>query len=218
MRSKVVFLILISVFIGSSLFFVFFGKMWTDENWYYAGSVMVAKGFHPFFAFFSHHNPLYFYIYSVPQYLFGPSLLAARLTSLVFSLGIFIFVYLTSKKLGGDFAAILSSACLTLNLFATRHFIYSSYHTLESLFMVLFFFFLVSDIKEKFKYFFCTILLLLTYATRYVVDISLVFIILFFIYMYLVRRTISVSLRLQLAMCIGAFVLLIVPYIAIFDQ
>ena len=92
MKSKLLITAISAVFIGLSLFFVYYGKIWTDEYWYYSGSVFVSQGKNLHYDFFSHHNPIYFFLYAIPQYSFGPSLLAGRLTSCILTLFIFLAI------------------------------------------------------------------------------------------------------------------------------
>ena len=211
-------LILFNLYLCSGLYFVFFGKFWTDENWYYSSSVMTSNGLQPHLDFFAHHNPVFYYVYSIPQYIFGPSFIAGRLTSLFFILCSFILVYIIARRLSGIFAAFLAGAFLTLNFFSTSYFVTVSYHPLESLFMVLFFFFLTCGIKEKYKYSLCTITLLLAVGTRYLTDISVVFLLLFFIFLYLKKKEVSFSLRTQILIACCAFILFIMPYINILER
>lgn len=219
MRDKIFFTILFLIFLASSLFFVFFGKIWTDENWYFSGSVMVSQGLHPFFDFFSHHNPLFVYIYSLPQYLFGPSFVVGRLTSFFFTILIFFLVYIILKRLASSFGVLLGLSLLTFNFFSTKWFVNISYHPLESSFILFFFFFLTSSIKDRYRYSLCTISLILYFGTRYLFDLTtIVFLTIFFVYLFFEKKCKFSVLITQILIALVSILLFIVSYSSIFKK
>jgi 4-amino-4-deoxy-L-arabinose transferase-like glycosyltransferase len=218
MKSKLLMTIITLVFTGLSFFFVFYGKIWTDEYWYYCGSVLVSQGKNLHFDFFSHHNPIYFVLYAIPQFFFGPSLLIGRLTSFVLTLLIFLVIVNTAYKLSGQKAALIAIACFATNHFALRYFVTCTYHALESLLIVLFFFSITILKKAKFRCTFGTIFLSLIIGTRYIIDISLVFLFLYFIYLYLSKNCSNKLFMCQVivaAILIGSFIF---PYIPVFEK
>ena len=107
-REKPVFWLFFALYFLLGLAFVFLGKFWADENWYFVGSWLVASGELPYRDFFIHHNPLVFYTYALPQYFFGPSLIVGRLTSLLLMMLIFVLVWRLAKKLGGRTATLIA--------------------------------------------------------------------------------------------------------------
>jgi len=111
-RERPVFWLLLALYslLGST--FVFLGIVWRDEGWYFGGSWLVANGQLPYQDFFFHHNPVFLYIYAVPQYFFGPSIIVGRLTSLVIMMLIFVLVWRLSRRLGGKTAALITAGLM----------------------------------------------------------------------------------------------------------
>ena len=120
---------------ASGLLFVFLGDFWTDENWYYAGSWLVAHGSLPYLDFFTHHNPLVFYLYGLVQKAAGPSLLVGRVESWTFWTAAVLLLVRLAWKLGGRGAAVLFLLLVLTNPFATRFFTTFSWRPLEALLM-----------------------------------------------------------------------------------
>lgn len=94
-----------------------------DEGGYaYGGWLVWAQGWLPYRDFFTRVPPLSYYIYGIPQVIFGPSLLVARLTSAALaglSLGLAAVV---ARRLAGAWAAVA-----TVWLFAVSA-VVMSYH------------------------------------------------------------------------------------------
>lgn len=80
-----------------------------DEGGYaYGGWLVWIQGWVPYRDFFTRVPPLLYYIYGLPQAIFGPSLLVARVTSIAFaglSLGLAAMV---ARRLAGAWAAVLT--------------------------------------------------------------------------------------------------------------
>ncbi len=84
-----------------------FGTTDYDEGGYaYGGWLVWTQGWVPYRDFFTRIPPLLYYIYGIPQSVFGPSLLVARLTSTAFaglSIGLAAVV---ARRLAGAWAAV----------------------------------------------------------------------------------------------------------------
>jgi hypothetical protein len=162
------------------LSYVFLGKLWADEGWYFGGSVFVANGEILYKDFFIHHNSLFFYIYSLPQYLLGqPSFILGRLTTYVIMLCIFVVTWKLAKKLGGRVASIIAGGLLVSNLFIAYYYTTISYRALEALVALLFFYTLASGVKNSIKYPLASFILCLLVGIRYPIDFSSVMLVLF---------------------------------------
>jgi hypothetical protein len=86
-----------------------FGVTDYDEGGYaYGGWLVWTQGWVPYRDFFTRVPPLLYYVYGLPQALFGPSLLVARLTSVAFSLGALGFAMVVARWLAGAWAAVLT--------------------------------------------------------------------------------------------------------------
>ena len=172
-----------------SLIFVFFGKLWQDENWYYAGAYYFSQGLTPFSDFFSHHNPLYYYLYSIPQYFFGPSLLLGRITSLILTLFIGVLSYLISERMGKKYAGLFTLIFLVSNHYSIGWYNMMSFHPLESLLPLLFFYLMIIGLKKRIKYFYGILVLVFLIGVRYPTDVSTLFLFSFLIFIYIDKKS-----------------------------
>jgi 4-amino-4-deoxy-L-arabinose transferase-like glycosyltransferase len=161
----------LAVYFFLGLAFVFLGKFWTDEGWYFGGSWLVAEGQVPYRDFFIHHNPVFFYVYALPQALFGPSLIVGRLTSLVFMMLTFVLAWKLARKLGGRTAALITAGLLVTNLFIIYYYNTFSYRVLEAFLMLVFFTILFGSLKDSVKYPLAALVLSLVVGVRFPIDI-----------------------------------------------
>jgi len=181
-RERNLFWIFLSLYFLLGLVFVFLGRFFTDENWYFGNSWLVANGMLPYRDFFIHHNPVFFYIYALPQYLFGPNIIVGRLTSLLLAMLTFVLVWRLSRKLGGRVAALITALLLLTNLYNIYYFTSVSYPVLEACLMILFFTALFGNMKDSIKYPLTTFLLCLVVGVRYPIDFISVLLILYLVY------------------------------------
>ena len=182
MREKAVFWVLFAVYFISGLALLLLSDFWTDETWYFTGSSYVASGKVPYLDFFAHHNPLFYYIYALPQSLFGPDFIVGRLTSLVIMMLMFVLVWRLARRLDGKVAAYIAAGLLITNLFAMYYFTSFSYRILEAFLMVAFFTILFGNLKGTIKYPLATFLLCLVVGVRYPVDFISGLLVLFLVY------------------------------------
>ena len=215
MREKPVFWLFLTLYFLLGLVFVFRSIVWTDESWYFGGSWLVANGNLPYRDFFVHHNPVFFYVYAIPQYFFGPNFIVGRLTSLLIMLLTFVLVWRLSRNWGGKTAAIITSGLLITNLYTIYYFTTFSYHVLQACLMILFFTVLFGTQKDSIKYPLTTFLLCLVIGIRYPIDFISCLLILYLIYIgYRNWKNKKVILRslLVAALTLGAILL---PFIAL---
>lgn len=214
-RKISVFWLLLTLYFLLGLVFVFRGMVWTDENWYFGGSWLVANGSLPYRDFFIHHNPLFFYIYAIPQYFFGPNIIVGRLTSLLIMMLAFVLVWRMAIKLGGKTAAMITSGLLITNLYIIFYFTTFTYRVLEAGLMILFFTILFGNLKNSIKYPLTTLVLCLVVGIRYPVDIVSGLLVLYLIYIayrnWMDKRVILLSL-LMAVLTLGAILL---PFIVL---
>ena len=182
MREKAVFWIFFCAYFLLGLALLLLSDFWTDESWYFGGSWLVASGQVPYLDFFAHHNPLFYYVYAVPQYLFGPSFIVGRLTSLAIMMVMFVLVWRLARRLDGKVAAYIATGLLITNLFAIYYFASYSYRVLEACLMVIFFTILFGNLKASIKYPLATFLLCLVVGVRYPIDFISGLLALFLIY------------------------------------
>jgi 4-amino-4-deoxy-L-arabinose transferase-like glycosyltransferase len=170
-KGKPVFWIFLAVYAILGLVYVFLGRFWGDENWYFGASWLVSGGKLPYHDFFIHHNPLFLYVYALPQYLFGPSIIVGRLTSWILMLVNFSLVWRLAHKLGGKTAALIAGGLLISNIFLAYYYTTFSYRALETFFMLLFFNILFGSLRDLIKYPLATLMLCFIVGIRYPIDI-----------------------------------------------
>ncbi len=213
-REKPVFWLFLAVYAVLGLLYVFLGEFWTDESWYFGGSWLVASGQVPYQDFFLHHNPLFFYIYTLPQYFLGPSFILGRLTSLVFMLLSFVLVWRLAHKLGGRTAALIAGGLLVTNIFLAYYYTTFSYHILEAFLMLVFFSILSGNLKEMIKYPLATLVLCLVISTRYPIDIMAGLLGLYLIYVIYHCRHHKRVILLSLTVAVVSLGAILLPFIS----
>jgi len=189
--------------------------VWRDEGWYFGGSWLVASGQLPYQDFFFHHNPVMLYLYAVPQYFFGPSMIVGRLTSLAIMMLIFVFVWRLSRKLGGKTAALITAGLMIANFFAIYYYTTFCYRALEAFLMLLFFTILLGNWRDSVKYPLSTVVLCLVIGVRYPIDFMSGILILYLIYIAYRKwneKWIIVSSLSVAVLTLGAIIL---PFIAV---
>ena len=100
---------------AEALLFTLFGVVNRDEGWYLYAGRLVYDGKVPYrdFAFFQ--GPVLPYLYGFPQWLFGPSLLVGRLTSLVLILASFALLVRVARMIAGPSAGNWTLGLLCFN-------------------------------------------------------------------------------------------------------
>jgi 4-amino-4-deoxy-L-arabinose transferase-like glycosyltransferase len=212
-RDNRAFWICFGVYLILGLVYVFLGVFWADESWYFGGSWLVAGGEVPYRDFFAHHNPLFYYVYALPQYFFGPSLLTGRLTSLVIMMLAFVLVWRLARKLGGNRAALIAGGLLITNIFLVHYYTTYSYHILEAFFMVLFFCILFSGWRDAVKYPLTVLMLCLVIGIRYPVDIVSAMLVLYLIYIIYRFRHRQRVILLSLGVAVLSLAVILLPFI-----
>lgn len=212
-RERNLFWILFAAYFLLGLVFVFLSKFWNDESWYFGGSWLVANGEVPFRDFFSHHNPLLLYVYALPQYLFGPSLIIGRLTSLFFMMLSFVLVWRLARKLGGRTAAVIAGGLLVSNLFVVYYFTTLSYRVLEAFLILVFFTVLLSDFRDLIKYPLAVLPLALVIGLRYPIDFVSGLLVLYLAYVAYRNWRRKIVFVLSLSVAVLSLGLIMLPFV-----
>lgn len=187
MKKINLFILLCLVFyMCEGVFMAYMGNYHTDENWWFYGTTMVAQGYHPHFDFVSHHNPLFYYIYAVPQYLFGNSMLIARLTSVFFGLSAFYLAMRMSLKFGGRMALLICSAMFIINLYVAYRYSIVHYQALQTLILTFIVYVCLMMRSIRLKAIIIGSLCALLIATRYFTDYVVLFILVYFVHLFYV--------------------------------
>ena len=153
LKNKKIFsiIILALIFIAEIIFFIIYHNTWYDEaNYQYQGWAIFEFGWVPYADVWTRIPPLVFYIFGLPQYLFGPSLLVGRITSAVIFAVAIILMYQIAKKLGGKTAGLISMAFIIFTPYLVRFYVSGAAYSIAILFVLASFWSLVF-IKEKYQ-------------------------------------------------------------------
>jgi len=202
-------IVLFFIHLSMLIAFTFLGDFWTDENWYFSCSSLVAKGLLPYKDFFFHHNPLFLFVYAVPQYFWGPNFVLARLTSVFFSIVIFVLTVRLASKFGGKFGGVFAASILSINPYYCFKLSQIAYHPLQTTIVMLFFTFLFSKLKDSIKYPFSAFLLGLIVCIRFTTDYVSILFLAFLSF-------IIVKYRSQKIIAIGSFLAGIIPILVFY--
>lgn len=103
---------LFSLILLFSIFFIsadaFEGIKVYDEGVTVYGALQVMQGALPYRDFWTVYMPGHFYLYALVFKVFGPSLVAERITSIILIIGIAIFAYLIARKVLPAFLSLLT--------------------------------------------------------------------------------------------------------------
>ncbi len=212
-RERTVFWLFFAVYFLLGLALLLLSNFWTDENWYFGGSWLVASGKIPYLDFTVHHNPLFFYVYAIPQYLFGPSFIVGRLTSLVIMMLMFVLVWRLARRLGGKAAAFIAGGLLITNFFAIYYFTSFSYRILQACLMVVFFTILFGNLKDSIKYPLAAFLLSLVVGVRYPIDFISGLLVLYLIYVAYSQWQSKMVILLSLSVAVFTIGALYLPFL-----
>lgn len=164
------FFILVIFYLLEGIFWILFGNVWTDENWYFANSYLASKGKLPYRDFYDFHLPLSSLIFALPQYFFGPSLLIGRLTSFLFNLISILLVCNICKKLAGWRAVFLVLTLQIVNMHALHFSTCMAPHTIECFFVVYSMYILTTGIKKPYNYILSVAVMCVANSIKYVTN------------------------------------------------
>lgn len=97
---------------------------WLDETEYlYSGWLILHENLMPYRDLFFRAPPFIYYLYGIPQYLFGTGLALGRIESSLFLAGSLILLYHLAKKLGKNvWAGLLALSLMAANPYSVIHF------------------------------------------------------------------------------------------------
>jgi 4-amino-4-deoxy-L-arabinose transferase-like glycosyltransferase len=178
----------LAFYIFTSLTYLYLGKIHVDEPFYFTISNLINDNYIPYRDFFYTQTPLFPYIFSLPQKLFGHNLYIGRLTSIFFGLLTFLLVTECAWKIGNKSSAVIASALIGFNPFLIYHFTFVKLYSLLAFLLILTVRFLLSDLDSKIKYPIIALILSVGTATRITLLPTLVIVGLFII---LIKREIK---------------------------
>ena len=106
---------LAALVVEAAVFSQYGTTVYDDGGYAYEGWLTVAHGWMPYRDYYARVTPLLSYIYGLPQYLFGPSILVGRLTSVVLTLVGLGLGMVCARRLAGDWAAVLTIWLFAVN-------------------------------------------------------------------------------------------------------
>ena len=141
--------VMIAILVLEVIFFIYYRNTWYDEAKYQYNSWAIYQfGWLPYQDVWLKLPPLVYYIFGLPQYLFGPSLYVGRITAAVFLfLGAWL-MYKIAKRLSGSQGAFWSLVFLALTPFLVSNYVSGTVYSLVFFFVMAAFWFLLSSKKS----------------------------------------------------------------------
>ena len=174
-------LIILIVIIGTS--FTFLRNFHTDESWYFSQAWAIVNGEKLYTDFFAHHNPLVYYIYSLPQYFFGPSLLIGRFQSFIFLLISVLTLYSIATNLGNKWSGIIFLTLIITNIFFFDVLTTFTWRPLETIIISIILLAFIKCKNKIIRYSIVSFLLSLEVSLRFPIDFTSVLLIGYLIYL-----------------------------------
>lgn len=210
--AKILTIICFLLYFSLGLAFVFLGRIHTDEQIYLYSAFALTKGQILYEDFFYQHGPIMPYVYSIPQLIFGQSLITGRLTSLFFGILMLFMVYKISKKLGGEVSALISVALISFSLVSVYNFTAMMTYTLSIFLALSSIYLLLTKLKEPIKIFASVFLMALAVETRIVIFPGLILLLIYVLVKHL--KNIK-NLLAALVSLILNFLIVIFPFLLI---
>ncbi|MBN2055393.1 glycosyltransferase family 39 protein [bacterium] len=111
-----IFAALLVIFLTTGIYNSFMRPVIVDDAEYANFGMEIARGSLPYKDFYIPQLPVMLYLHTVPQLLFGPSILAGRLLSVLLSLGILVVLFTAARREAGIAGGLTAAALLALNL------------------------------------------------------------------------------------------------------
>lgn len=119
-------LVFLCILFGVQIFYsIVYMPTWLDETEYlYSGWLILHENLMPYRDLFFRAPPFIYYLYGIPQYLFGTGLTLGRIESSLFLIGSLILLYHLAKKLGKSvWAGLLALALMATNPYSVIYFV-----------------------------------------------------------------------------------------------
>lgn len=156
----------LSLYLTANIFFIIFGQINADEGWYLYASRLVFEGQKPYQDFAYTQSPLLPYVYGVIQNFISAGLYAGRITTFLLSTTAMIFAMATAWRYADKKAAAITLLLWTTFAFGIYYHSITKTYALLTLFFVLTFFVLSSNMRPGWKAMIVTSLVLLAALTR----------------------------------------------------
>lgn len=130
--------VLLLLWIGAeSAFLLVYRETWFDELVYlFKGYGVVSGAFAPFRDIILEYPPFAFFAHGAVQAVFGPSIMAGRLTSLIFFWLLLLLVFIIGRRMGGRWAGIGAVALVMSHALLVANYISAVPYALTMLFLL----------------------------------------------------------------------------------
>lgn len=183
---KLLLIITISFFILEVTYYIFFLNTWFDEGEFTYKAWLTSDNLaHPFEDFRNKYPSFSFYIQVLFQKTFGPTILGARILSVLFLIGSLILLYKICKKIGNKWIGLLAISLLIFHPYLTGYYSSAKNYSWVIFFSLLSIWFIDAKISDKKKIVFSSISMALSVITRYQIIPALI---LLWIFIYLKWR------------------------------
>ncbi len=199
-----------AIFLVEVIYYTLFLNTWFDEANFAYKSWLTGQGLaFPFINFADKYPSFIFYLESLLQNLFGPSLLATRLFSAVFLLGIGALLLRLGKLFGGRFGALAAFSLLVFNPYLVGYYTSATPYAIALFLLLLALWFIAEqNIGERNRIIFSSIAMTLAMLVRYNLFPA---VILLWIYIGFRYRRVNLTL-LSIGISLGLLVLSFIPY------
>lgn len=172
---KLLLIITIAFFLIETVYYIIFLNTWFDEGEFTYKAWLTSDNLaHPFEDFRNKYPSFSFYIQVLLQKTFGPTILGARILSVLFLIGSLILLYKICKRIGNRWTGLLAISFLVFNPYLTGYYSSAKNYSWVIFFSLLAIWFLEANIGAKNKVIFSSISMALSVITRYQIIPALV--------------------------------------------
>lgn len=192
------------------IYYVLFLDTWFDEAEYGYKPWLVSQNLgQPFQDFRVKYPPLVFYLQTLFQGLFGPTVLGARILSALFLIGAAILLFSVSRRLWGKWAGLTALGLLAFNPYLVGFYVSAKDYVQAAFFPLLAIWFLAVDFKPRNKTILASVAMALAVLIRYNMIPALVGLWLYIIFRWRNYKYLTASILISLAVIIVA----LIPYL-----
>lgn len=192
------------------IYYVLFLDTWFDEAEYAYKPWLVSQDLgQPFQDFRVKYPPLVFYLQTLFQGLFGPTVLGARILSALFLIGAAILLFSVSRRLWGKWAGLTALALLAFNPYLVGFYVSAKDYAQAAFFPLLAIWFLAADFKPRNKTILASAAMALAVLIRYNLIPALIGLWLYMIFRWRNYKYLTASILTSAAVIIAA----LIPYL-----
>ncbi len=196
---KLLLIITIAFFLIETVYYIIFLNTWFDEGEFTYKAWLTSDNLaHPFEDFRNKYPSFSFYIQVLLQKTFGPTILGARILSVLFLIGSLILLYKICKKIGNKWIGLLAISLLIFHPYLTGYYSSAKNYSWVIFFSLLSIWFIDAKISDKKKIIFSSISMTLSVITRYQIIPALILLWIFIYFKWRSWKRLFVSILIFL--------------------